>query len=158
MGIICLCPNGHRTKLKDRFAGLRVRCPKCGDKFQVPKKNLPHGSKTNLQAPMPATQQTDFESPFNDDHVLSNNERVHSVSSAATNLHPATPPPILQEDNRQLWRIASPGGAPSGAMTGTDLLALLSSSEISPKDYVWRTDWAEWKLVITVFPEFFTNS
>jgi hypothetical protein len=135
-----------------------VRCPKCGDKFQVPKKNLPHGSKTNLQAPMPATQQTDFESPFNDDHVLSNNERVHSVSSAATNLHPATPPPILQEDNRQLWRIASPGGAPSGAMTGTDLLALLSSSEISPKDYVWRTDWVEWKLVITVFPEFFTNS
>ena len=158
MGIICLCPNGHRTKLKDRFAGLRVRCPKCGDKFQVPKKNLPHGSKNNLQAPMPATQQTDFESLFNDDHVLSNNERVHSVSSAATNLHPATPPPILQEDNRQLWRIASPGGAPSGAMTGTDLLALLSSSEISPKDYVWRTDWAEWKLVITVFPEFFTNS
>ena len=158
MGIICLCPNGHRTKLKDRFAGLRVRCPKCGDKFQVPKKNLPHGSKTNLQAPMPATQQTDFESPFNDDHVLSNNERVHLVSSAATNLHPATPPPILQEDNRQLWRIASPGGAPSGAMTGTELLALLSSSEISPKDYVWRTDWAEWKLVITVFPEFFTNS
>ena len=130
MGIICLCPNGHRTKLKDRFAGLRVRCPKCGDKFQVPKKNLPHGSKTNLQAPMPATQQTDFESPFNDDHVLSNNERVHSVSSAPTNLHPATPPPILEEDNGQLWRIASPGGAPSGAMTGTDLLALLSSSEI----------------------------
>ncbi|GAH11942.1 unnamed protein product, partial [marine sediment metagenome] len=30
--------------------------------------------------------------------------------------------------------------------------------EISPKDYVWRTDWVEWKLVITVFPEFFTNS
>ena len=158
MGIICLCPNGHRTKLKDRFAGLRVRCPKCGDKFQVPKKNLPHGSKTNLQAPMPATQQTDFESPFNDDHVLSNNERVLSVSSAPTNLHPATTPSILEEDNRQLWRIASPGGAPSGAMTGTELLALLSSSEISPKDYVWRTDWAEWKLVITVFPEFFTNS
>jgi hypothetical protein len=45
-----------------------------------------------------------------------------------------------------------------GAMTGPDLLALLSSSEISPKDYVWRTDWVEWKLVITVFPEFFTNS
>ena len=35
MGIICLCPNGHRTKLKDRFAGLRVRCPQCGEKFRV---------------------------------------------------------------------------------------------------------------------------
>ena len=158
MGIICLCPNGHRTKLKDRFAGLRVRCPQCGDKFQVPKKNLPHGSKTNLQAFMPATQQADFESPFNDDHVLSNDERVPSVSGAPTDLHSATMPPILEEDIRQLWRIAPPGGAPSGAMTGPDLLALLSSSEISPKDYVWRTDWAEWKLVITVFPEFFTNS
>ena len=106
---------------------------------------------------MPVTQQTDFESHFNNDHVLSINERVHSVSSAQTNLHPATTPTILQEDNRQLWRIASPGGAPSGAMTGTELLALLSSSEISPKDYVWRTDWVEWKLAITVFPEFFTN-
>ena len=135
MGIICLCPNGHRTKLKDRFAGLRVRCPKCGDKFQVPKKNLLHGSKTNLQAPMPATQQTDFESPFNDDHALSNNERVHSVSSAPTNLHPAMTPPILEEDKRQLWRIASSGGVPSGAMTGPDLLALLSSSEISWLDW-----------------------
>ena len=159
MGIICLCPNGHRTKLKDRFAGLRVRCPKCGDKFRVPKKNQLHdGSKANLQAPMPATQQTDFESPFNDDHVLPKDERVTTRTSTPSNLHAAATPSILEEDVSQFWRIAHPGGEPSHAMIGTDLLALLSASEISPKDYVWRTDWAEWKPVVTVFPDFFPNS
>ncbi|MBT6056358.1 MAG: hypothetical protein HOH16_13105 [Planctomycetaceae bacterium] len=159
MGIICLCPNGHRTKLKDRFAGLRVRCPQCGDKFQVPEKNLSaQGDKTTMPAFMPATQQADFDSPFNDDHVLLKDERVITRSNTPTNLHAAKTPSILKEDTSQLWRIAPPGGEPSHAMVGTDLLALLSSSEISPKDYVWRTDWAEWKPVITVFPEFFPNS
>ena len=36
MGIICFCQNGHRTKLKDRFAGLRVRCPQCGRNLSCP--------------------------------------------------------------------------------------------------------------------------
>ena len=159
MGIICLCPNGHRTKLKDRFAGLRVRCPQCGDKFQVPKKNRPaQDGKTTTPAFTHATQQTDFDSPFNDDPVLSKDERVITRSNTPINLHTATTPSILEEDASQLWRIAPPGGKPSHAMVGTDLLALLSSSKISPKDYVWRTDWTEWKSVITVFPEFFPNS
>ena len=159
MGIICHCPNGHRTKLKDRFAGLRVRCPQCGDKFQVPKKKLlAQGGKTTMPASVPATQQADFDSPFNDDRVLSKDKRVVARSDTPASLHAATTPSILEEDTSQLWRIAPPGGEPSHAMVGPDLLALLSSSEISPKDYVWRTDWAEWKPVITVFPEFFPNS
>ena len=45
MGIICLCPNGHRTNLKDRFAGLRVRCPQCGEKSESPFKNIRRGNK-----------------------------------------------------------------------------------------------------------------
>ena len=107
---------------------------------------------------MPATQQTDFESPFNDDHVLPKDERVTTRTSTPSNLHAAATPSILEEDVSQFWRIAHPGGEPSHAMIGTDLLALLSASEISPKDYVWRTDWAEWKPVVTVFPDFFPNS
>ena len=159
MGIICYCPNGHRTKLKDRFAGLRVRCPQCGDKFQVPKKKLlAQDGQTTMSTSVPTTQQVDFDSPFNDDRVLSKNKRVVARSDAPANLHTATTPSILEEDTSQLWRIAPPGGEPSHAMVGPDLLALLSSSEISPKDIVWRTDWADWKPVITVFPEFFPNS
>jgi uncharacterized protein (DUF983 family) len=35
MGIVAYCPQGHRTKLKDRYAGLRIRCPECGAKYWV---------------------------------------------------------------------------------------------------------------------------
>ena len=35
MGIVCYCPNGHRVKVKDRFAGQRGLCPQCGAKFRI---------------------------------------------------------------------------------------------------------------------------
>ena len=65
MGIICLCPNGHRTKLKDRFAGLRVRCPQCGEKFRV----APHDNQTRERASAispssPSANKVEFDSPL----------------------------------------------------------------------------------------------
>jgi hypothetical protein len=36
MGIVCLCPNGHRVKVKDHQAGKRGLCPTCGSKFSIP--------------------------------------------------------------------------------------------------------------------------
>ncbi|MFM8708355.1 MAG: hypothetical protein ACKOHK_09805, partial [Planctomycetia bacterium] len=35
MGIVCYCPNGHRVKVKDRFAGLTGLCPHCNAKFRI---------------------------------------------------------------------------------------------------------------------------
>lgn len=35
MGIVCHCPNGHRIKVKDRFAGKRGVCPTCGATFRI---------------------------------------------------------------------------------------------------------------------------
>ena len=35
MGIVCHCPNGHRIKVKDRFAGKRGLCPTCGATFRI---------------------------------------------------------------------------------------------------------------------------
>ena len=35
MGIVCHCPNGHRIKVKDRFAGKRGLCPTCGATFSI---------------------------------------------------------------------------------------------------------------------------
>lgn len=67
----------------------------------------------------------------------------------------STVPSILDEDPSQLWRVASPGGEPSVAMEGSELLALLSSSKIKANLYVWRTDWLEWKPVKSIFPDFF---
>lgn len=36
MGIVCQCPNGHRVKVKDQFAGKRGLCPRCGTTFSIP--------------------------------------------------------------------------------------------------------------------------
>ncbi|MFM8892797.1 MAG: hypothetical protein ACKOTB_14480 [Planctomycetia bacterium] len=35
MGIVCHCPNGHRIKVTDRFAGKRGLCPTCGVTFRI---------------------------------------------------------------------------------------------------------------------------
>ena len=37
MGIVVYCPNGHRVKVKDVFAGKRVHCPICQAKTRVPR-------------------------------------------------------------------------------------------------------------------------
>lgn len=36
MAIVVHCPNGHRVKVKDEFAGKRVLCPTCQAKTRVP--------------------------------------------------------------------------------------------------------------------------
>jgi hypothetical protein len=151
MGIICICPNGHRTKLKDRFAGLRVRCPQCGEKFRV----APHDHQTREQttAISPSISQAEFDSPFSDDGSDSRHLRAQPTATAKQSA--GTVPSILDEDPSQLWRIAPPGGEPSSAMKGPELLALFSSSKIKANVYVWRTDWLEWKPVKSIFPDFF---
>jgi len=37
MGIEAYCPNGHRIKVKDSFAGKKGVCPTCGMKFRIPR-------------------------------------------------------------------------------------------------------------------------
>jgi hypothetical protein len=49
MGIVVYCPNGHRVKVKDVFAGKRVHCPVCQAKTRVPRSApaaVPPGSTT----------------------------------------------------------------------------------------------------------------
>ncbi len=154
MGIICLCPNGHRTNLKDRFAGLRVRCPQCGEKFRVPlQEHTTREQKSPISPSLPTGHQSEFDSPFSDDG--SNSRHLRAQPTATAKQSAGTVPSILDEDPSQLWRIAPPGGEPSSAMKGPELLDLLSSSKIKANVYVWRTDWLEWKPVKSIFPDFF---
>lgn len=154
MGIICLCPNGHRTNLKDRFAGLRVRCPLCGEKFRVPlQEHTTREQKSSTSQSLPTCHKLEFDSPFSSDGATS--QHVRTQPSVRENQSADAVPAVLDEAPTQLWRIAPPGGEPSRAMEGSELLALLSSSKISAHVYVWRTDWPEWKPVVTVFPNFF---
>ena len=154
MGIICLCPNGQRTNLKDRFAGLRVRCPQCGEKFRVPlQEHTTREQKSPISPSLPTGHQSEFDSPFSDDG--SNSRHLRTQPTATAKQSAGTVPSILDEDPSQLWRIAPPGGEPSSAMKGPELLDLLSSSKIKSDVYVWRTDWLEWKPVKSIFPDFF---
>lgn len=153
MGIICFCPNGHRTKLKDRFAGLRVRCPQCGEKFRVAPHEPQKREQTSAITPiLPTGPLEEFDSPYSDG---SPSRDMHSQLDGHVKQNTKSVPSILTEDPSQLWRIAPPGGQPSNAMKGAELFTLLSSSKIKADVYVWRTDWSEWKLVTTVFPDFF---
>ena len=99
------------------------------------------------------TSQVEFDSPFSDDGL--NSRHLAAQPNATVKQSVETIPSILDEDPSQLWRVAPPGGEPSNAMEGSELLALLSSSKINANVYVWRTDWAEWKPVANVFPDFF---
>ena len=36
MGIIAVCPNGHRLKLKNELAGKKGICPTCAARFRIP--------------------------------------------------------------------------------------------------------------------------
>ena len=154
MGIICLCPNGHRINLKVRFAGLRVRCPQCSEKFRVPLQEHSTGKQKLTVSPSSLTgHQLEFDSPFSGDGAASHH--VRDQPNVHENQVADSMPAVLHEDPGQLWRIAPPGGEPSSAMEGTELLALLKSSKINSNVYVWRTDWPEWKPVVTVFPDFF---
>jgi hypothetical protein len=37
MGIVAYCPNGHRVKVKDEFAGRKGVCPECQARFRIPR-------------------------------------------------------------------------------------------------------------------------
>jgi len=36
MGIVAICPNGHRIKVKDELAGKKGICPTCAARFRIP--------------------------------------------------------------------------------------------------------------------------
>lgn len=38
MGIVAICPNGHRIKVKDNLAGRKGICPTCAARFRIPTK------------------------------------------------------------------------------------------------------------------------
>jgi uncharacterized OB-fold protein len=41
MSITVKCPGGHTLKVKDRYAGMIGRCPKCGVAVEVPDRSPP---------------------------------------------------------------------------------------------------------------------
>ena len=124
MGIVSYCPNGHRTKLKDRYAGLRIRCPECGTKYWVA---VAEPDVAAELLPAPATAEPQPVSP-----PLP--EAIAAAPEAA-------------------WCIAFPGGEPSQPLPAAEMQAWLTSGEATGNELVWRSDWPNWRPIGTVFPE-----
>jgi hypothetical protein len=162
MGIVTFCPNGHRTKLKDRYAGRSVYCPQCGTKFRVSAADAPVGPDANQP-----TLMREFESPFT--ATVSPEPAaalpppgdspapVLPASPSPTPPTPATPPKAIAEAGDVTWSIAVPGGEPSPALTADELIAWLASARASGNELVWRPGWNDWRPVVAVFPECFSG-
>ena len=53
------------------------------------------------------------------------------------------------------WRIAYPGGEASEPVDASTMQDWLAGGQAEGSELVWRADWAEWRPVRDVFPEFF---
>ena len=171
MGIVSFCPNGHRTKLKDHYAGKRVYCPQCGTKFRVNTAGTPSPAAAREMMP-------EFESPFAATAVSVAVAAAEAPTALVEHKPPASgPTPVTAEpaapttepaDSQlpaaiatatdALWCIAVPGGEPSPPMTGTAMVAWLTAARGTGKEVVWRTGWADWQPITSTFPEFFGHS
>lgn len=124
MGIVSFCPNGHRTKLKDRYAGLRVRCPECGAKFWVAAGEPVAAAEQHPEPAATMPQPTSLSLP----------EPIAVAPEAA-------------------WCIALPGGEPSQPLPAAEMAAWLQSGAATGRELVWRSDWDNWRAIDVVFPE-----
>jgi len=67
---------------------------------------------------------------------------------------PAAALPVAVADRPDLlWSIAAPGGDPSEPITAEQLLTWLESGGVRGDEYLWRSDWPEWRPLVDVFPD-----
>jgi hypothetical protein len=142
MGIVSHCPNGHRLKVKDHLAGKKGICPTCGARFRIP-------LATTTAAPAsPAASGPPVAS------VVSLDAARAATLPPALVLAETTPPPAaIAEAPAASGCIAVPGGQPSDAMSGAELLRRLTSGSLTGGELVWRSDWSDWRPVAAVFPD-----
>ena len=55
------------------------------------------------------------------------------------------------------WCIAYPGGTPSAPVDALTMQEWLAGGQAEGTELVWRADWADWRPVRGVFPEFFSG-
>jgi len=56
------------------------------------------------------------------------------------------------------WRIAYPGGEASEPVDAATMQDWLAGGQAEGTELVWRADWADWRAVQDVFPEFFAGA
>lgn len=182
MGIVAVCPNGHRIKVKDALAGRKGICPKCSASFRIPSR------KTGAAHTPPATAGTGLPTA----RVVSLDPRDAASLPVALTVgetagdgvapprperRAASPDPLpdfmpvaddavaapsatrafgahaaLGERPDLAWCVAVRGGAPSAPLDAAAMHAWLDSGAATLDHVVWRTDWPDWQPLGDVFP------
>jgi len=158
MGIVAYCPNGHRVKVKDEFAGRKGVCPECQSRFRIPRGEAGGaGGAQRTAGGYPVARVVSL-----DPAVAAGLPRAVAVAPAAgprggvpggqpaakTSLHP-----VLAERPELTWSLAVPGGEASAPMSAEALQSLLNAGGLTGDELVWREGWADWVSIRLVFPE-----
>jgi hypothetical protein len=88
MSIALVCPNGHRLRVKDEYAGKRVLCPRCRAVVQVLRDNVQPRPAPEIrlapEQPQPSAPVPDEEEPQVAQHDERREERARPVRRAKT--------------------------------------------------------------------------
>lgn len=144
MGIVAYCPNGHRVKVKDEFAGRKGVCPECRARFRVPR-----GEAARAEgAPRKASGHPVARVVSLDPAIAAGLPRAVALAPVAGALHPA-----LAERPEATWSVAVPGGEASAPMSAAAMQSLIDAGGLTGAELVWREGWADWVSIRLVFPE-----
>ena len=177
MGIVAYCPNGHRVKVKDEFAGRKGVCPECQSRFRIPRGEAGGaGGAQRTAGGYPVARVVSL-----DPAVAAGLPRAVAVGptseptseprggvpggqpappvavagagqggqpAARRSLHPA-----VAERPELTWSLAVPGGEASVPMSADALQSLLDAGGLTGDELVWREGWADWVSIRLVFPE-----
>lgn len=151
MGIVSHCPNGHRFKVKDHLAGKKGICPSCGARFRIPLASAPAPTPDPAAAPLAGVSSG---SGLPVASIVSlDATRAATLPPALVLSGTAAPPAAIAAAPDAVWCLAVPGGQPSDAMSGAELVRRLTSGTLTGDELVWRSDWADWRPVAAVFPD-----
>lgn len=172
MGIVAICPNGHRIKVKDELAGRKGVCPTCAARFRIPRKEAPADADPSREvnaslptaravsldpvvvATLPAATPLDDAAPAHGRGAEVTDDQPDFVA-VADDPAPAVPRrlhPALAERPESPWLIAVRGGTPSAPLDAAALGEWLESGAATAEHVVWREGWAEWRPLLDVFP------
>lgn len=175
MGIVAICPNGHRIKVKDELAGRKGICPTCATRFRIPRKTpaADGGASTAATAAVPMARFVSFDQllaaslpaalPLEDVAPGAGGEPEGDAAElvpdfsevAAEPDHVASTVsfPALAERPDLAWCYAVRGGGPSAPLAAATLRTWLESGAATVDHVVWRADWPEWRPLADVFPD-----
>lgn len=155
MGIRFYCPNGHKLNVKEKLAGKRGICPRCGVKLLIPQKSTRPSSREEHEqqqklAANAGGNPNDFD-VFADDQSTAEYNLTFDGNDP-TDAAPPVPTSAF-DDPSVVWYVQLPDGQRFGPATLPVMQSWVSERRIGPNMLVWREGWTDWIEARQVFPE-----